>query len=133
MTDQIERQRQKTIADSIDCLYKVHDTLRDEDICSIQCASMNLGSLIKQMKRNKLIDPRPAPPFLGYSIEDLTTTVSEFDTLAWGEFSESDEEPTNHTEDCAHGLPELTSLPVYELSDSVEGLSISDFPPTRQI
>lgn len=41
------------------------------ETCSYECSSASVGALVKTMKEMNLFEPRPAPPFAGYSYEAI--------------------------------------------------------------
>jgi hypothetical protein len=47
------------------------DLVEGSKACSFECSSMSLGALMKAMKGMKLLGPKPAPPFEGYSLDAL--------------------------------------------------------------
>ncbi|EED18697.1 conserved hypothetical protein [Talaromyces stipitatus ATCC 10500] len=56
--------------------------------CSLDCCSMLLGALEKQMHLNGLSLPGPQPPFYGISYETLVTAVHSFTIPRWAPISD---------------------------------------------
>jgi hypothetical protein len=48
--------------------------------CSFECSSMSLGALLKAMRGIKLLGPKPAPPFEGFSLNALRKALHRIQT-----------------------------------------------------
>lgn len=49
----------------------VEELIEGNGACSSECSSISLGALMKAMKGMGLFEPKPAPPFEGYSLEAM--------------------------------------------------------------
>lgn len=48
--------------------------------CSFECSAMSLGALMKAMRGIKLLAPKPAPPFEGFSLNALRKALHRIQT-----------------------------------------------------
>ncbi|KAI5462021.1 hypothetical protein BGZ63DRAFT_333295, partial [Mariannaea sp. PMI_226] len=80
--NRIENQRQRSVAQLFLSLYRLIDSLRDEEECTFECTSI-LGSLIKGMSKSGVLKPQITEPFHGYSVSDINTMVHGFKSPRW--------------------------------------------------
>ncbi|KAF4949257.1 hypothetical protein FGADI_9028 [Fusarium gaditjirri] len=83
--EKVETQRLKLINDVLNNLYGLLESLWvTNDGCEPQCASMLLGSLMKQMREAGLEIPKPKGlPSTTRSFKELRSFVSELETPSW--------------------------------------------------
>ncbi|KAK1636321.1 hypothetical protein BDP81DRAFT_489675 [Colletotrichum phormii] len=82
--DQVEWRRQDAIEIIFGALQKILDALRSGTAgCNFECSSILLGALTKEMDRHRLLDPKPALPYTGYSIENTEKIVRAFRSPQW--------------------------------------------------
>lgn len=64
------------------------DTLHEqlllgEEVCLLECTSIRLGALLKWMRKQRLCDPQPEPPFLGLNLVELYDSLRQFREPQW--------------------------------------------------
>lgn len=83
-TDMIDWRRQDAVEFILGALQKLLDSFRKDTAgCSFECSSILLGGLTKEMTKYRLLDPQPAAPYLGYSIENTEKIVRAFQNPQW--------------------------------------------------
>jgi hypothetical protein len=85
----------------------LHDLLKDlrkgRGSCSIECDAILLGTLIKDVDRMRLL-PLPAPPFLGFSYEELSDMSFRMKPPTWYSTSASSKSVKRHRCSVHHDL-----------------------------
>lgn len=78
ITGEIDSQRQQLVRQALEVVYEKVDALQeDEAPCPRGCDTFLLGSLVKSLRRNKLMWPRPSKPFIGVSFVGISQSVGE--------------------------------------------------------
>ncbi|KAH8783391.1 hypothetical protein F5883DRAFT_538633 [Diaporthe sp. PMI_573] len=78
LTREIDSQRQQLVRQALDIVYETVDALQeDERPCSRGCDTFLLGTLVKSLRRHKLMWPRPSKPFIGVSFVGISQAVGE--------------------------------------------------------
>ncbi|KAF4416342.1 hypothetical protein FACUT_12638 [Fusarium acutatum] len=84
LTDKIDDNRQFVLNTLFGHLYNLQqDLLEGKAGCSETCASMLLGSLMKQMRTRGLTPVRPSMPFDGWRVEDARSMILGFAARPW--------------------------------------------------
>ncbi|KIL86902.1 hypothetical protein FAVG1_09455 [Fusarium avenaceum] len=82
--DKIDDKRQYVLNTLFGHLYNFQqDLLEGKAGCSETCASMLLGSLMKQMRARGLAAAKPAVPFEGWKVEDARSTILGLTAPPW--------------------------------------------------
>ncbi|KAH6963124.1 hypothetical protein DER45DRAFT_552491 [Fusarium avenaceum] len=82
--DKIDDKRQYVLNTLFGHLYNFQqDLLEGKAGCSETCASMLLGSLMKQMRAKGLSAAKPAGPFEGWKVEDARSTILGLTAPPW--------------------------------------------------
>ena len=121
----IDQQRQELLDRMIHGLHNLLLYSYDRTKCSFECSSMLLGALTRQMHTHGLLNPKPAKPFLGHSVDGITSTVRSFVSPKWGE-------PGSYSEhECT--LATFLDPCVSSVVDGIEGLELEEFqfPPVQ--
>ncbi|OQE06917.1 hypothetical protein PENVUL_c016G00662 [Penicillium vulpinum] len=80
----MDKSRQEAIENVILLLYETREAfLSGNRGCEFECKSIMYGALTMQIRSRPLLSPRPAPPFLGISHENLIQAVSSFRSPYW--------------------------------------------------
>ncbi|KAK2602753.1 hypothetical protein N8I77_009260 [Diaporthe amygdali] len=82
-TDEIERRRQDGVQSILSSFHDLLEYFCTRDCCSFECSSILLGSLYKEMIAKGILSPRPAPPFLGISIKEMSLLAREMRSPDW--------------------------------------------------
>lgn len=78
ITGEIDSQRQQLVLQALEVVYEKVDALQeDEAPCPRGCDTFLLGSLVKSLRRHKLMWPRPSKPFIGVSFVGISQSVGE--------------------------------------------------------
>lgn len=64
-------------------MHALLSALHDEEDCSFECSSMLIGALSRGMRAHHLLEPRPAPPFNGFSVAALFEGCRSFREPRW--------------------------------------------------
>jgi hypothetical protein len=128
-TDAIDQQREESVNRIVTALHDLLERLRNRQAgCSFECSSILLGALTIQMHGAGILEPRPKPPYLGYSYAVTMEMARGFRSPEWC----SIEGGRRRSHICS-----LTSLikPVMEsmegsMEGSMGGLMLWDFPNT---
>ncbi|QGI70886.1 hypothetical protein CEK26_003220 [Fusarium fujikuroi] len=84
LEDKIDDNRQFVLNTLFGHLYNLQqDLLEGKAGCSETCASMLLGSLMKQMRTRGLTPVRPSMPFDGWRVEDARSMILGFAARPW--------------------------------------------------
>ncbi|KAK0369094.1 hypothetical protein CLIM01_13545 [Colletotrichum limetticola] len=84
VVDMIDWRRQVAVEFMLEVLQKLLRAFRNETAgCSFECSSILLGALTKEMDKHRLLDPKPASPYSGYSIADTEKTIRNFRSPQW--------------------------------------------------
>ena len=73
MAGAVDQWREDSIRYIIEALHGLLLDLRNS--CSFACSSMLLGALTKQMDDRALLFPKPAAPFLGFSVAAIAKSI----------------------------------------------------------
>lgn len=80
----VDWRRQDAVEFMLEVLQKLLRAFRNETAgCSFECSSILLGALTKEMGKHRLLDPKPASPYSGYSIADTENTIRAFRSPQW--------------------------------------------------
>ncbi|KAK1455592.1 hypothetical protein CMEL01_04352 [Colletotrichum melonis] len=80
----VDWRRQDAVGFILEVLHRLLDSFRSETAgCSFECSSILLGALTKEMDKHKLLNPKPAKPYSGYSIVDTEKIVRAFRSPVW--------------------------------------------------
>ncbi|KAL0768349.1 hypothetical protein CaCOL14_009324 [Colletotrichum acutatum] len=83
-TDLVDWRRQDAVEFILEVLHSLLDSFRNETAgCSFECSSILLGALTKEMDKHKMLNPKPAKPYSGYSIVDMEKIVRAFRSPMW--------------------------------------------------
>lgn len=77
--------RQELIEQTTHGLHNLVTYFYQRDNCSFECSSILIGALTKQMHSNRLLDPKPSNPYLGYSVARTTATIRNFASPRWSD------------------------------------------------
>lgn len=83
---------------------------------------MLLGALTRQMHTHGLLNPKPAKPFLGHSVEATASNVRSFISPKWGEAGSYD---SYRDHECT--LATFLDPCVSSVVDGIEGLELEEF------
>ncbi|KAK1672362.1 hypothetical protein BDP55DRAFT_673662 [Colletotrichum godetiae] len=84
LVDLVDWRRQDAIEFILRMLQKLLDAFRNGTAgCSFECSSILLGALTKEMDKHNLLDPKPAAPYSGYSIENTEKIIRAFRSPQW--------------------------------------------------
>lgn len=117
-------------------LHELVELLRDDPgPCSYECSAFKLGVLLKNMRAVRL-DPKPATPMLGYSVEALMNAAQNFRSPglpvriqrqdSWGGAIDM-----QHTVRECHDLQSLVQSKTADLEEMMGGLALEDFGGDR--
>ncbi|KAH7231445.1 hypothetical protein B0J15DRAFT_505963 [Fusarium solani] len=82
--ERIDEKRQNLISRLLEAIDNLRSSLcNDEDVCSFECSSMLLGSLMKEMHKISRLGPLPTKPYNGYSVEGLLQRISNIRSPQW--------------------------------------------------
>lgn len=80
-TGEIESRRQQAISAALDAVHGALGALQQDETgtlsCSLGCDTFLLGSLVKSLRRARLGFPRPARPWPGVSLLDVSRAVGQ--------------------------------------------------------
>ncbi|KAH7141421.1 hypothetical protein B0J13DRAFT_59164 [Dactylonectria estremocensis] len=81
---QIESQREEALRQLFESIYNLLDSPHDSNLgCNFECSSMMLGSLLMEVDRNGLRNPRVTWPYSGHSISSIKRKISGFRRPIW--------------------------------------------------
>ncbi|KAH7114094.1 hypothetical protein EDB81DRAFT_824085 [Dactylonectria macrodidyma] len=123
--EKIDEKRQ----DLIDQLFNALDDLRDslskgEDVCSYECSSMLLGSLVKEMYKIRHISPPATRPYNGYSVAGLMQRMSDFRLPVW--YSLKDLSPKGRNMHCCNLVKKIQPI-VSDVEKKITDFRLEDF------
>ncbi|KZL75235.1 hypothetical protein CT0861_08395 [Colletotrichum tofieldiae] len=121
----IDHRRQEAIGSVVKGLKDLVSTLRKETpgCGSFECSSIMLGALLKQLGTHRLSQPRPKPPYLGYSLTTTLKSVRAFRSPEWAVPN-----VINSRWVQAHGcsLTNLIETVLGPIQSELEGLTLED-------
>jgi len=124
-TDELDCKRYQAIESVVTELYQHLDKYRRTDYAcpydstlSFQCGSFLLGSMMKEMSRLGLYEPRPEVPFLDVSFSALCEQVQGMQSPSWMNQGAYYEHQCN--------LKMVTATLIADVSKTVGGLSLSE-------
>lgn len=125
-TERINQERLQSIDQIISALHKLLDDFYERrKLYSFECNSILLGALTSEMRARGLFSPRPAIPFLGFSLATTMASVRDIRSPRWHIKRNSPFGPEVDAIDCS-----LEPL-IYPIVDGVEksmnGLALEDF------
>jgi len=119
VAEEIDVARQSGLAESFSAMYKLFDSLQDEEEnCSFECSSMLLGILTKELGKRGILNPRNAPPFDGFSIEGFKRMIDGLKKPGWYGTRSSRHSCCIQTE---------LSLPLAKVESALRGFDLKDF------
>ena len=80
--DNIDDRRQDVLDQLFNCIFKAFDALC-AGVCTPECDSMLLGSLIRQLKVVDLLQPRPSRPVHDLSVTMVVEAVANLSSPQW--------------------------------------------------
>lgn len=84
VSERIDEKRQNLIGQLFGAIDNLRNSLcNDKDICSFECSSMLLGSLMKEMHKINRFGSPPAKPYNGYSVKGLLQSISTIRSPQW--------------------------------------------------
>ncbi|KAH6874448.1 hypothetical protein B0T10DRAFT_541174 [Thelonectria olida] len=78
LLSKVESERQASLDDTFSTIYLLFDTLCYQSDCSLECSSLRLGYLTKELCKHNIFSPRATRPFIGYSIEGVKSMIKGF-------------------------------------------------------
>lgn len=127
LVDTIDQLRQELIEQIIYGLHNLISYFHRRDNCSFECSSILIGALMKQMRSNRLLDPKPSRPYLGHSVARTTATIRNFASPRWSDtrVSRSFGRSSCEVHPCTPAA--FMDPTVSSLADGVKGLKLKDF------
>jgi hypothetical protein len=128
--DKIDERRYRVLDD----LLSAHENLLDEFLhnrhcCTFACNAIHYGALTKELCIRGLLFPRPQIPFLGYSFDNITTSIRSIPNLEWCDLSQeqfySSKRQSPHDCRLASHLKSIIS----RIESNLDGLLLTDITP----
>lgn len=121
--ERIDEKRQHLIGRLFNAINNLRGSLcEDKDVCSFECSSILLGSLMKEMRKINHLNRKSAKPYNGYSVAGLLQSISNFKSPHWYDIS-SHQSRRRHP---CNLMQEIQPI-LDDIKESLQGFKLSDF------
>lgn len=123
--EKIDEKRQSLIDQLFNALDDLRDSLcKGEDVCSYECSSMLLGSLMKEMHKIRHISSPVTRPYNGYSVAGLMQRMSDFRLPMW--YGLKDLSPKGRNMHCCNLAKKIQPI-VSDVEKKITEFRLEDF------
>ncbi|KAG9500566.1 hypothetical protein J7337_009047 [Fusarium musae] len=130
----IDIARQSALAETFSAIYKLFDRLQEGQECSFECSSILLGVLTKELSKYRILHPRSAPPFDGFSIEGFKKMINGLKKPEW--YGTQGRNPYGRYNDCNHNRHQCSiqgklSTSLAKVESDLRVFDLQDFQATK--
>lgn len=121
--EEIDIARQSALAEIFSAIYELLDRLQEVQECSLECSSMLLGVLTRELGNHRILYLRIAPPYNGFSINGLKKMIKGLKRPRWYQ------KPRSHWHSCS--IQDKLSVSLAKVESSLPVFNLQDFQSVK--